>query len=520
MPSSLRSIESGGPPDSTAGPAALPIVICASRTLNSDCAQPPPGYTWPLMFSLLTEKLEGAFKKLRGMGRMSEANIAEALRDIRMALLEADVDFKVAKDLVEAVKQKAIGEEVLRTVSPGQQIVKFFHDELVSILGDGAAALNLDPPQRILVAGLNGAGKTTTCGKLAAWMKKQGRRPLLLALDLYRPAAIKQLQVLGESLGVPVFAPAAGETDPVRAAKASLDWLQQQGSGVAIFDTAGRQEVDEALLDELKRVRDIVEPNETLLVADAATGQQAVSVATKFNETIGITGLVMTKLDGDARGGALLSMRQVTGCPVKFIGIGEKIDQLDVFHPDRMAQRILGMGDVVGLVEKAAEQIDEKEAMRMAKRFQEAKFDFNDFLSQMRFMKKLGPLEGILGMLPGMGKLKDMGGVDEKRMKHTEAIVLSMTPKERSNPGLINGSRRKRIANGAGRPVVEVNQLLKQFDMMRRMMGNKGLMSQMMGGGKGGMPGMPMPGGLPRGGGGKSGLLSRMPRLGGGGRRR
>lgn len=450
------------------------------------------------MLSLLTEKLEDAFRKIRGLGKISESNVSDALRDIRLALLEADVDFKVTKDLIEAVKQRALGEEVLRNVSPGQMIVKIFHDELVKLLGGGASALNLASPGRILIVGLNGAGKTTTSAKLASWIKKQGRRPLLIALDLYRPAAIKQLKVLGDSLGVPVFEPPAGETDPVKAARLSLQWLEQQGNGVALFDTAGRQEVDEALLDELKRVRDVVQPGETLLIADAATGQQAVNVAKTFNETVGLTGLVMTKLDGDARGGALLSMKQVTGCPVKFTGQGEKVDQLEVFHPDRMAQRILGMGDVVSLVEKAAQEIDEKEAMRMAKRFQEAKFDLNDFLGQLRFMKKLGPLESLLGMLPGMGKMKDMN-VDPNRMKHTEAIVLSMTPKERSNPAIINGSRRKRIANGSGRPVVEVNQLLKQFDMMRKMMGNKGLMGQMMGGmGGGGGKGMKMPK-LPRG---------------------
>lgn len=475
------------------------------------------------MFSQLTDKLEGAFKKLRGLGKITESNITEAMRDIRLALLEADVDFNVTRDLIEAVKTKALGEEVLLKVSPGQQIVKFFHDELVAILGGGATELDLGHPQRILMVGLNGVGKTTSSAKLANWLKKQGKRPFLIALDLYRPAAVKQLQVLGESLGVPVFAPEVGETDPVKAARSAMAWVEQQGKGVAIFDTAGRQEVDEALLAELKQVRDIVQPRETLLVADAATGQQAVSVASKFKETIGITGLILTKLDGDARGGALLSMRQVTNCPVKFTGSGEKVDALEVFHPDRMAQRILGMGDVVGLVEKAAEQIDEKEAMRMAKRFQEAKFDFNDFLSQMRFMKKLGPLEGVLGMIPGMGKLKGLSGAaDEKRMKHTEAIVLSMTAKERSNPGLLNGSRRKRVADGSGRPVVEVNQLLKQFEMMRQMMGNKNMMAQMMsglGGGGGGMPnlgGMPGLGGkMPKMGGG-----SKFPRLGGGGRRR
>jgi len=457
------------------------------------------------MFSALTEKLEDAFKKLRGQSRISEANVSDAMQDIRMALLEADVDFQVARELVEAVKTQAIGTEVLRSVSPGQQIVKTFHDELVKILGT-ATALNLDPPQRILMTGLNGAGKTTTSAKLAAWLKKQGRRPLLLALDLYRPAAVQQLQVLGQQLGVPVFAPAAGETDPVRAAKAALEWLKAQGAGVAIFDTAGRQDLDEDLLAELKKVREIVQPGEVLLIADAATGQQAVSVARKFNDAVGITGLIMTKLDGDARGGALLSMRQVTGCAVKFLGVGEKTGQLEVFHPDRMAQRILNMGDVVSLVEKAAEEIDEKEAMKLAARMQSNKFDFNDMLQQMRMMKKLtsgGGMGGLLGMLPGMAKMKDAVGPDaDKKMKHTEALILSMTPKERQRPEIINGQRRKRICNGAGRPVMEMNQLLKQFEMMKKMMKNQGAMMQMasaMMGGGGGLGGLL--GGL--GGGGK-----------------
>ncbi len=449
------------------------------------------------MLSALTEKLESAFKNLRGLGKISESNIADAMREIRLALLEADVDFKVSKDLIEAVKTKALGEEVLRTVSPAQQIVKIFHDELVTLLGGGAVALDISPPQRILIAGLNGAGKTTTSGKLAAHLKKQGKKPLLIACDVFRPAAVKQLVVLGDSIGVPVYQPAEGEKDAVKVARQALDWIKEQGGGIAIFDTAGRQEVDDALLDELKKIKQLIEPREVLLVADAATGQQAVSVAKTFNEAIGITGLIMTKLDGDARGGALLSMKQVTGCPVKFVGVGEKIDQLEIFHPDRMADRILGMGDVVGLVEKAAEQIDEADAMRMAKRMQSAKFDFTDFLAQMKFMRKLGPLESLLGMLPGMGKMKDMK-VDEKRMSHVEAIVLSMTAQERTRPEVINGSRRKRIAKGSGRTVLEVNQLLKQFEMMRKMMKNKGmlrgLMGNMMGGGggkPGGMPGMP-----------------------------
>ncbi|MBV6501357.1 MAG: Signal recognition particle protein [Prosthecobacter sp.] len=484
------------------------------------------------MFSLLTEKLEDAFRKLRGLGKISESNIADAMKDIRMALLEADVDFKVTKDLIEAVKQRALGEEVLRTVSPGQMIVKIFHDELTKILGSDATELNPAPTQRILMVGLNGAGKTTTSAKLAGWLKKQGRRPLLIALDLYRPAAITQLQVLGQQLGVPVCVPAQGETDPVKATRAALKWLEEQGGGVAIFDTAGRQEVDDELLAELRQVRDLVRPDETLLVADAATGQQAVSVAAKFHETVTITGLVMTKLDGDARGGALLSMRQVTGCPVKFLGVGEKVDQLEVFHPDRMAQRILGMGDVVSLVEKAAEEIDEKEAMSMMRRFEENKFDFNDFLKQLKFMKRLGPLEGILGMLPGMGALKNMPGVDDKKLKHTEAIILSMTPKERSNPDVLNGSRRKRIAGGAGRPVMEVNQLVQQYEMMRKLMGNKGMMAALAGGmmggggpggmpGMGGLPGMGGMGGLPgmmKGGAPKSKLLRKLNPGGGGGK--
>ncbi len=456
------------------------------------------------MFSLLTDKLEDTFRKLRGLGKISESNVADAMKEIRMALLEADVDFKVAKDLIEAIKARALGEEVLKTVSPGQQIVKIFNDELANILGGGATDLDLSPPQRILMVGLNGAGKTTTSAKLANWLKKQGKRPLLIALDLYRPAAVTQLQVLGQQLGVPVCVPPVGETDVVKATKAALKWLEEQGSGIAIFDTAGRQEIDETLLSELKKVRDLVQPRETLLVADAATGQQAVSVATKFHETVTITGLIMTKLDGDARGGALLSMRQVTGCPVKFLGVGEKVDQLEVFHPDRMAQRILGMGDVVSLVEKAAQEIDEKEAMGMMRRMEENKFDLTDMLKQLNFMKKLGPLEGLMGMIPGMSKLKNMPGVDDKRMKHTEALILSMTPKERRNPGIINGSRRKRIAQGSGRPVMEVNQLLKQFEMMKQMMSNKGAMAQMAGGlfgGGGGMPQLPkgmMPGKMPK----------------------
>lgn len=448
------------------------------------------------MFSALTDKLESAFKKLRGLGRISESNISDAMQEIRMALLEADVDFTVTKQLLESVRTASMGQEVLRSVKPGEQIVKIFHDELVKLLGSEATALHLPAGARILIAGLNGAGKTTTAGKLAHWLKKQGKRPLLIPLDLYRPAAVHQLTVLGQNLGVPVYAPEPGQTDPVKAASHAVAWANAQGSGhIAIFDTAGRQEVDSELIAELKKVAAIVQPSETLLVADAATGQAAVSVARTFHEAIKLTGLIMTKLDGDARGGAVLSMRQVTGCPIKFLGVGEKVEQLEIFHPDRMAQRILGMGDVVSLVEKAAEEIEEKDAERMAARMQSGKFDFNDFLGQMKMMKRLGSMSGIMGMLPGMGKMKEaMAGQDtDKRMKHMEAIVLSMTPKERTSPGILNGSRRKRIAGGSGRPVVEVNQLLKQFEMMQSLMSNRGmmgnLMNAMMGGGKG-MPGM------------------------------
>ncbi|MCB1233261.1 MAG: signal recognition particle protein, partial [Verrucomicrobiae bacterium] len=339
-------------------------------------------------------------------------------------------------------------------------------------------------------------GKTTTSGKLAVHLKKQGRRPLLIALDLYRPAAIDQLAQIGKQIDVPVFTPEPGETDVVKVAKQAMKWIETQNGTVTIFDTAGRQEIDENLVAELKKLRDFLDPKETLLVADSATGQQAVSVATHFDEAIGITGLVLTKLDGDARGGAALSMRSVTQKPIKFAGTGEKMSALETFDPDRVANRILGMGDVVGLVEKAAEAMDEEETMRMAKRLQKAQFDFNDFLSQMKMMKKMGGMQDLLGMLPGMGKqMANLPAVDDKKMKQTEAIVLSMTPKERTRPEIINGSRRKRIARGSGTTVMQVNQLLKQFGMMRKMMKSKGKMKKMMkqfgGGGPGGMGGFP-----------------------------
>ena len=439
------------------------------------------------MFANLSDSLQETFKKLRGHGKITESNISDALREVRLALLEADVELSVAKDFIARVKEKALGESVLRTISPGQQIVKIFNDEIAALLGGDASPLDLNPPARILLVGLNGAGKTTTSAKLALHLRKEGRRPLLIACDLYRPAAIDQLVTLAKQIDVPVFRPEPGETDVLKVAKEALKWAEQQNGTVLIFDTAGRQEVDEALVEELRQLHRLLDPRETLLVADAATGQQAVSVAKTFDGIIGLTGLVLTKLDGDARGGAALSMRSVTGKPIKFAGVGEKLSDFEAFVPDRMAGRILGMGDIVGLVEKAAEAIDENEALRMAERFKRADFDFNDFLSQMRMMKKMGGLSSLLGMLPGMGdKLKGVD-LDEKRMKRTEAIVLSMTPMERTRPEIIKASRRRRIAMGSGTSVTQVNQLLKQFGDMRKMMRKKGKMNQMMkqfGGGK------------------------------------
>ncbi|MEM7601543.1 MAG: signal recognition particle protein [Verrucomicrobiota bacterium] len=442
------------------------------------------------MFNSLSDNLQETFKKLRGHGKLSEKNISDALRQVRLALLEADVEFSVAKEFIARVKEKSMGETVMRSIKPGQQIVKIFNDELAELLGGDAAPLDLNPPARLLLVGLNGAGKTTTSAKLALHLRKEGRRPLLVACDLYRPAAVDQLVTLGKQIDIPVFQPEPGETDVLKVAKAALKWADDQQGTVIIFDTAGRQEVDEALIDELKSLHKFLDPKETLLVADSATGQQAVSVAQTFNETVGLTGLVLTKLDGDARGGAALSMRSVTGQPIKFAGIGEKLSDFEAFVPDRMAGRILGMGDVVGLVEKAAEAIDEEDALRMAEQMKKKSFDFDDFLSQIRMMNKMGGLGSIMGMMPGMGdKLKGVD-LDDKRMKHVEAIVLSMTPKERTRPEIIKASRRKRIAAGSGTSVTQVNSLLKQFGQMRKMMRNKGKMNQMMkqmgGGGRGG----------------------------------
>lgn len=435
------------------------------------------------MFSSLSDSLDKTFRNLRGVGKISEKNITDALREIRLALLEADVEFGVAKDFIAKVKEQAMGTEVLKSIKPGEQIVKIFNDELTDLLGGDAAPLDLNPPAHIMLCGLNGAGKTTTAGKLALRLQKEGRRPLLIACDLYRPAAIDQLATLAEQVGVPCFTPDPGEKNLVKVAREALKWAKTQNGTTLIFDTAGRQEIDTALVEELKNLHKFIQPNETLLVADSATGQQAVSVAQHFDEAVGITGIILTKLDGDARGGAALSMRAVTGKPIKFIGEGEKLEQLGIFHPDRMASRILGMGDVVSMVETAAENIDEKEAMNAAKRLQSGKFDFNDFLDQMNMLRKLGPMDGLLGMLPGFNKIKKQlpsEAFDEKRMKRMEAIVLSMTPRERSTPQLIKGTRRRRIAAGSGNTIIEVNRFLKQFAQMRKMMKSKGKMRDMM----------------------------------------
>jgi signal recognition particle subunit SRP54 len=430
------------------------------------------------MFSQLSDRLQEIFKDLRGHGKISESNIDAALRQVRLALLEADVDFQVAKKFIARVKEKALGEVVLRSITPGQQIVKIFHDELTALLGGDAAPLNLNPPGRILLVGLNGSGKTTSAAKLALFLKKQGHTPALIACDLQRPAAIEQLATLGKQLDVRVYAPEPIQKNVQHAAAAAIGRARPAGApNIDIFDTAGRHEIDQALIQELKELKEFLQPQETLLVVDAATGQQAVSVATHFNDALQITGIILTKLDGDARGGAALSMREVTHRPIKFAGTGEKLDQFELFIPQRLAGRILGMGDVVSLVEKAAEAVDEEEAARLERKLRTASFDFNDFLAQFRIMRKMGPLENILGMLPSMSNVQGLS-VDEKQLKHTEAIVLSMTSEERTRPDILNARRRQRIARGSGSTVTEVNDLLRRFDQMRKMMKSAGKMKK------------------------------------------
>jgi signal recognition particle subunit SRP54 len=422
------------------------------------------------MFQGLGEKLQQTFKKLKGKGKLTEADVNEAMREVRMALLEADVNFQVVKNFVAKVKERAVGQEVLESLSPGQQVVKIVHEEIMALMGGVASKIQISskPPTVILLVGLQGAGKTTHVAKLAVMLKKQGKRPLLAACDVYRPAAVKQLQVLGEQIKAPVFSVAG--SSPVEIAKASLAYADSQGLDVVIIDTAGRLHINEELMGELRNIKSGVKPHEILLVVDAMTGQDAVNVAQAFHEQLGIDGVILTKLDGDTRGGAALSIKAVTQCPIKFAGIGEKLDALEAFHPERIASRILGMGDVLTLIEKAQEAFDNKNAQEMERKLRKQEFTLDDFLEQMQQLKKMGPLSSILEMIPGVGKsLKDVK-VDEKDMGQVEAIIRSMTPEERRKPAIIKDSRKKRISKGSGTSIQEVGRLLKQFEQFQKMM--------------------------------------------------
>lgn len=457
------------------------------------------------MLESLTDRMGQALRNLRGVGKLTEENMAEALKEVRTALLSADVHFKVARQFVEDVREVAMGQEVLKSVTPGQQIVKIINDELAKLLGEGSAALTDKKPLRIMMVGLHGSGKTTTSAKLAKRLIKNGYKPALVACDVYRPAAIDQLETLAGQIDVPCFTERDSRDVP-KIGKAGWEWAKKEERNLIIFDTAGRLQIDEDLIEEIKKLRDKIVPDEVLLVADSALGQEAVNVAKHFHEAVNLTGIVLTKLDGDARGGAALSMKAITGVPIKFMGTGEKVDDFDAFHPDRMAQRILGMGDVVSLVERAQETVDEEEAERLAKKMQSADFNLEDMLAQMRQVKKMGSLGGLMKMMPGMNGI-EIGDKEESQMKRTEAIILSMTPHERQMPRLLNGSRRKRIADGSGVEVKDVNQLLKQFQQMQKMMkmmrGKKGkkMMKKMEAMG-GGMPGMGGSSSLPGLGGG------------------
>ena len=448
------------------------------------------------MFDNLSERLERSFKILKGEGRITEINVAETLKDVRRALLDADVNYKVAKSFTDQVKAKALGQNVLTAVKPGQLLVKIVHDELAQLMGGQATDINLKGrPAVILMAGLNGAGKTTLSGKLALLLKnKRGRKPLLVACDVYRPAAVEQLRVLAEQIEVPIYMNLECK-DPVQIAREGIHEAKAKGYDTVIVDTAGRLAIDEELMQEIAAIKEAAQPDETLFVVDAMTGQDAVNTAKEFNERLDFDGVVLTKLDGDTRGGAALSIRTVVDKPIKFVGTGEKMEALDVFHPERMADRILGMGDIVSLVERAQEQYDEKEAQRLQRRIQKNQFDFNDFLAQIQQIKKMGNLKDLASMIPGVGKaLKDVD-IDDDAFKGIEAIILSMTPKERQRPEILNQSRKMRIAKGSGTSIQEVNRLVKQFDQTRKMMkmmtGSKmksmmGKMPQMPG-----MPGMP-----------------------------
>lgn len=448
------------------------------------------------MFESLTDKLGSALRNLRGVGRLSEDNMAEALKEVRTALLAADVHFKVAREFIERVQAACVGQEVLKSVTPGQQVVKIIHDELVKLLGEGTTALSDHRPLRILMVGLHGSGKTTSTAKLGRLLKKRGYNPLVAACDIYRPAAIDQLEILAQQESLGFFANRDSKDVPA-IGQAALAAAKAGDHDAILFDTAGRLQIDTDLIEEVKRLRAAVQPDEVLLVADGALGQEAVNVARAFNDALQLTGLILTKLDGDARGGAALSIKSITGVPIKFAGTGEKTDAFEQFHPDRLASRILGMGDVVSLVEKAQENIDQKEAERMAEKLRKADFNLEDFLAQMQQVKKMGSMQSLMGMIPGMNGVQLPDDADNQ-MKRTEAIIYSMTRQERQKPQILNGSRRMRIANGAGVKIVEVNQLLKQFQQMQKMMkmmkggGSKKMMRQLeaMRSQGGGFPGM------------------------------
>ena len=424
------------------------------------------------MFGNLTEKLAGAFKKFRSKGKLTEADVKEGMREVKLALLEADVNFKVVKDFVKSVTERAIGSEVLESLLPAQHIVKIVNEELIRLMGGETPKINISPkpPTVIMMVGLQGAGKTTHAAKIAGMYKQKSKSPLLVACDVYRPAAVDQLKIVGESLSIPVFSMGT-KISPVEIAKAGIEHAKRNGNDMVIIDTAGRLHIDEELMNELVNIKNTTQPSEILLVVDAMTGQDAVNVAKSFNDLLDITGVVMTKMDGDTRGGAALSVKYITGKPIKFIGTGEKLDAIELFHPDRMASRILGMGDLLSLIEKAEAAYDEKNAKELEKKMREQTFSLEDFLDQMRQLKKMGNLDQILAMMPGAnaGALKN-AQIDEKQMARIEAIILSMTPEERLKPDIINGSRRKRIAKGSGTQVEDVNRLLKQFDQMKKMM--------------------------------------------------
>ena len=452
-----------------------------------------------MIFENLADRLQETFKKLRGHGKLTADDVNATMREIRIALLEADVNFKVVKDFIKKIKERAVGQEVLESLTPAQAVIKIVNEELTALMGQTQSHINISPkaPTIIMMVGLQGAGKTTSAGKLGLMFKKQGKHPLMVAADIYRPAAIKQLQVLGSQIDIPVFAKEDCK-DAVRIANEAIDYAKSHANDIVIIDTAGRLHIDENLMQELKSIKEDVKPHEILLVVDAMTGQDAVNVAESFNNDLGLDGVILTKMDGDARGGAALSVKAVTGCPIKFVGAGEKLEALEPFYPDRMASRILGMGDVLTLIEKAQTAFEAEEAKKMEKAFRKNEFTLDDFLSQLNQVRKLGSFENILGMIPGMGGLKKkLGDVDidmnGKEIKHIEAIIRAMTPEEKRNTKIINGSRRKRIAMGSGTKVQEVNKLLKQFDEMKKMMKKMSNMKQLNKKGKKGKGGFKLP---------------------------